>query len=363
MELEIFSGKWLSQYFNLLGLENEYISHSIGCSSTIYKFKLLKCNYTPNFTLKCIKTLSNFINVNVNVLKDDEAGILKIRIVNKERYFPNFFNRCDCLENTEDGSMLFGIDENNEPIIFNIQKTKSLLVAGTSGSGKSVAMNNLICSLALFSDNSKVRINLIDLKRVEFSIFQNFCIVDDYASDYEKAILILNNMLDEIQKRYKIMEQKGIRKATTRDFPILITFIDEYAELSSINQKVVDGLVSRIAQIGRACNVYLVIATQTPTNKVISNLIRSNIQSRIGLRTTNTSQSVAILQTRDCVDLLGAGDSYLSIDGVNGFIRVQICNITEDEILKRTNLVSVEEAKKYRKKKTFIDFMKGLFKK
>ena len=328
--------KFISQYLNNLGLSNTVSYMSKGATSSTYNFRLFENNYTPSFIKRCIDTLSTYLNTKIIILKNTEQeSILSILISNKSRFYPKFFDYCGVLKNKPNGTMLFGLDNENNAIYYNIKDTKSLLVAGSSGSGKSVAMNNLIESIALFSDEKKVRINLIDLKKVEFSIYQNFVIVDKFASNFNGAISILNSMIKEIQKRYDIMEAKGIRKATEDDFPIIITFIDEYAELSSINQKLVDGLVSRIAQIGRVCNVYLVIATHTPTNKAISN----SIQSRIGLRTTNIAQSNAILQSRDCVDLLGMGDAYLSIDGVNGLKRVQVFNITEKEILSRVKYV------------------------
>ena len=351
--------KFISQYLNNLGLSNAVNYMSKGATSSTYNFRLFENNYTPSFIKRCIDTLSTYLNTKIIILKNTEQeSILSILISNKSRFYPKFFDYCGVLKNKPNGTMLFGLDNENNAIYYNIQDTKSLLVAGSSGSGKSVAMNNLIESIALFSDEKKVRINLIDLKKVEFSIYQNFVIVDKFASNFNGAVSILQSMIKEIQKRYSIMEQKGIRKATEDDFPIIITFIDEYAELSSINQKLVDGLVSRIAQIGRACNVYLVIATQTPTNKVISNLIRSNIQSRIGLRTTNIAQSNAILQSRDCVDLLGMGDAYLSIDGVNGLKRVQVFNITEKEILSHVKCI---EPKKQSKWEVFKECIKILF--
>lgn len=323
---------YISSQLNDLKINNEKIRVKVGMFSTIYKFNLLSI-YSKRELEKKLDILSNFIKQKIEILDNKEIGVLEIALRNIERFYPNFMENGEVLKNREDGSMLLGYSMYDKPLVFNIQETKSILIAGSTGGGKSVAMNNLILSLLLYSEN--VKLNLIDLKKVELSIYKDLEKVENYADDFISAIKILKSVIEEIKIRYSIMEEKGIRKSTTNDFPINITFIDEYAELSSVNQKLVDSLVSRIAQIGRACNVYLVIATQTPTNKVISNMIRSNLPSRIGLRTTNVAQSVAIIQTKDCVNLLGKGDSYLQIDGVSDLIHCQICSITEKEIFER----------------------------
>ena len=356
--MKIIDIKSIENLLNSAGIKAIAKDTIVNCTTTKYIFELQKLT-SASAIQKAIASIKFCIHKNVTLSNDQNNDFftLSLLIDNEERYFPRFMMYSYNLENAKPGSMLFGLDENMKPLIFNIEDTKSLLVAGSSGGGKSVAMNCLIESLALHSKNN-VDINLIDLKRCEFSIYKDFKIVKNLCTDYDQAINLLNKINYEIDRIYSIMQAKNIRKATIDDFNINITFIDEYAALSAINQKVVDGLVSRIASIGRAANVYLIIATQIPTNKVISNVIRSNIQSRIGLKTTNAAQSIAILQTRNCCDLLGYGDAYLSIDGISGLIRCQVCNITEDDILSHINPIqdNDEKTKKTKKRRRFLWF-------
>ena len=303
------------------------------CTYTTYVMDYL--DYTTNSELKkAIKWLEKKIGKEVIYNEvGTKVGTFTISIPNSKRMFMNYKDNHTLLNSKPNGELLLGVDSMNKGITANIKDTKSILVGGASGGGKSVCMNNLICSLIQHSSNTKIC--LIDLKKCEFSSYAK-CkkLLYPIATEYDSAITILNNLLNEINRRYQYMQSKGIRQATENHFDTIVCFIDEYAMLTSINQQEVDKLVGQISAVGRACTVYLVIATQMPTNKVISNTIRSNIQSRICLRTMNTAQSVAILGTRDGVDLLGYGDAYLSLDGVAGLKRVQVFFITGEDIEK-----------------------------
>lgn len=320
----------LSNIINNLSILNEKIDFQVGATFTKYNFKLKKA-YTESQLNTFLQKLKRVVGKKCFIAPIEKPMTLSIYIENETRQYPKYLHNCNELKNHSSGSMLFGIDLDGNKVIYNIQKTKSILVAGSTGGGKSVCMNNLIMSLAQYSSDD-VEINLIDLKQVEFSIYAYMKCVKYLAIDFTNAIYILKDVCKEIDKRYKKMRELGIRQATTKEFKINITFIDEYAQLTAQNQSKVDELVSKIASVGRACNCYLVIATQHPTNKTISNIIRSNIPSRIGLRCTNTAQSVNVLGSRECTELLGYGDAYLSIDGVKDLKRVQVCNITEDDI-------------------------------
>lgn len=259
---------------------------------------------------------------------------IELSIENDTRIFPSMFQYHEALNNKPAGELLIGVDNKNKPITVNITKTKSILVGGSSGGGKSVCMHNLICSILGHSKPSECQIALIDLKKCEFTRYENVSHLkyNKIATDFRTAKNLLYTVCSEIDQRYKIMSQNGIRQATTKDFPILIVFIDEYAMLSAIDQETIDGYTSKIASVGRACNVYMVIATQHATNKTLSNVIRSNIQSRIGLRTTNSAQSICIIGTKILTELLGYGDAYISIDGISGLQRCQICSITDEDL-------------------------------
>ena len=209
-----------------------------------------------------------------------------------------------------------------------------MLIAGSSGGGKSVLLSNIICSLACYSKPEELSMTLIDLKRCEFGMYKNLCHLNhEVITDYTSAITMLNTVRQVIDTRYTQMEQMGIRQATTDKFPIICVIIDEYAELASRgNKQELDSTVASIAATGRACNVFLIIATQHAVGSIISNVIKSNMQTKIGLRTTNVAQSICAIGTRDCVDLLGYGDSFIHFDGMAELQRVQVCNLSDEDI-------------------------------
>lgn len=280
-----------------------------------------------------LKRLEIYLGSSIKYTDKFISNGFKLSVKNSKRIYPDFLSYCDNLKGCKPGSMLLGLDEMNKPVIENIENTKSILIGGSSGGGKSVALHNIINSLLCFTDYHDIKVAFIDLKQCEFKFYKDSSsLMLPIANDYASAINTLKHINSIIDKRYKYMQENGIRKATTKDFPIQITFIDEYAMLTAINQTEVDNLVSRIASVGRACNCYIVIATQHAINKVISNTIRANLQSRIGLRAMNIAQSSAIIGTRDLIDLIGYGDSYLLIDGQSGLKHVQICNITDDDL-------------------------------
>lgn len=331
MKISYYNPSFIEETLREMDIETRCHQCFPGCTYTTYAMKYL--HFTTDSQLKnAIKWLEKKIGkkIEYNDLGGKER-MFTISIPNKQRVFMSYSNNHSLLNTKPNGEILLGVDYMNKGITANIQDTKSILVGGSSGGGKSVCMNNLICSLLQHSSN--VKICLIDLKKCEFTSYsKSKKLLFPVATSYSDAIYILERLLTEIKNRYNYMQRKGIRKASDKDFPITVCFIDEYAMLTSINQKEVDGLVGQISAVGRACNVYLVIATQTPTSKVISNTIRSNIQSRICLRTMNSAQSISILGTGDGVDLLGYGDAYLLLDGVPGLKRVQVFSITDEDI-------------------------------
>ena len=248
-----------------------------------------------------------------------------------ERFFPRALNyspeKCN-------GDMFIGIDEDGEPVVKNLKQTKSMLVAGSTGGGKSVALSSIIMSLARSSVQA-VHMVLIDLKKVEFSLYEDLPhLITPPISEPSEAVEMLRNVLSEINRRYSQMEKMHRRSMSFDEMNALVIFIDEYAELATsgtVNKRELETLVSRIAATGRACNVYLVISTQHPVKDIISNTIKVNLPSKIGLRTANSAQSVTIIGSRECCDLLGKGDAIISIDGEQPQ-RVQVPYLSDEDI-------------------------------
>lgn len=322
----------LERVLGNMGLPVAFNSLEISPSSILYHFDLKNpLHYTK--LAKITKCLTTVIHKPIKVVASDRASFC-LSIMRDKRDFPTFKSYNNALQDKPAGEFLFGIDERGNPVTRNIRDTKSILIGGASGGGKSVYLSNMISSLLCYSKPSECGIVLIDLKRCEFELFKNADhLVTPVQFDYDGAYNTLCSIKKEIERRYVSMQAEGIRKATVDKYPLLITFIDEYAELAShSNKNELDKIVSSIASTGRACNVFIVIATQHAISSIISNTIKSNLQTRIGLRTTNIAQSACILNARDCIDLLGYGDSYISFDGVAGLQRVQGCFIDEGDI-------------------------------
>lgn len=290
--------------------------------------------YNPNDILKvrrCVPALSAVNGAPVAVVPS-RIGHFALSISREnERFFPRALNYSPTKIN---GDMFIGLDEDGEPVVKNLKQTKSILVAGSTGGGKSVALSSIIMSLARSSVQA-VHMVLIDLKKVEFSLYEDLPhLITPPISDPQKAVEMLENILSEISRRYSQMEKMHRRSMSFEEMNALVVFIDEYAELATsgnVNKREVENLVSRIAATGRACNVFLVISTQHPVKEIISNAIKVNLPSKIGLRTANTAQSVTIIGSRDCCDLLGKGDAIISIDGEQPQ-RVQVPYLSDEDI-------------------------------
>lgn len=347
-----------------MGLSVAFSGLDISPSSAIYHFTLNNVLDLPKVK-KIIPCLSILIHKDIKIIKSEKASF-GLSIPRDKRAFPTFRANHLALKNKPAGEILFGINEKGEPITRNIRDTKSILVGGSSGGGKSVCLSNILCSLMCYSKPEECGLILIDLKRCEFELFKNsHHLACPVQFDYDGAFNILCGVKKEIENRYKSMQQNRIRKATTDKYPLLITVIDEYAELANqSNKNELDKIVSSIASTGRACNVFLIIATQHAISSIISNTIKSNLQSVIGLRTKNVAQSVCIINTRDCVDLLGYGDSFISFDGVAGLQRIQGCYVDENDInemLKKQNLNPPQRKPQMPQKQTFWGKIKAFF--
>ena len=332
MEFQIYTGESIAESLTALGLPSAFINKTITCTTIKYHFNLENITKLPKVK-KVAELLSASCHEPIKVLSS-QIGHFCLEFTRKEREFPNFMCWHKYLANKPAGEILFGVDDNGQPITRNIMKTKSIMIARSSGGGKSVLLSNIICSLACYSNPKELSMTLIDLKRCEFGMYKNLCHLNhEVITDYTSAITMLNTIRQVIDTRYTQMEQMGIRQATTDKFPIICVIIDEYAELASRgNKQELDSTVASIAATGRACNVFLIIATQHAVGSIISNVIKSNMQTKIGLRTTNVAQSICAIGTRDCVDLLGYGDSFIHFDGQAELKRGQVCNLTDNDI-------------------------------
>jgi len=239
-------------------------------------------------------------------------------------------------------SFAIGEDISGNAIVGNIAKLPHLLIAGTTGSGKSVCMNSLILSLLYKSTPEEVRLIMIDPKMVELGVYNGIPhLFVPVVTDPKKAAGALQWAVVEMLKRYRLFSesgvrdligynahQKGIREQT---LPRVVIVIDELADLMLVASKEVEESICRVAQMGRAAGMHLVIATQRPSADVITGLMKANIPSRIAFAVSSAMESRIILDSSGAEKLIGAGDMLYSPLGVGKPVRVQGAFVSDEE--------------------------------
>ncbi len=249
-----------------------------------------------------------------------------------------------------------GADVSGKPVIFDIEKMPHLLVAGTTGSGKSVCINSILMSILYHAKPEEVKLLLIDPKKVEFKVYRDIphlcCRI---ISDPKKAAGALNSAVNEMEKRFELIEEVGVRnitgynEATKNDpdkpyMPRLVIIIDEFADLMMTARDEVETAVVRIAQKARAAGIHLIIGTQRPSVDVITGLIKANIPSRIAFTVMSGVDSRTILDTVGAEKLCGRGDMLYAPVGAQKPQRVQGAFVSDEEVEEVVNYVKERNA-------------------
>lgn len=227
----------------------------------------------------------------------------------------------------------YGQDIAGNPVIGDLAAMPHLLIAGTTGSGKSVCMNTMICSILFKATPDEVKFIMIDPKQVEFVIYEGLPhLITPVVTDPKKAAGALKWALREMENRYTLFNQNRVRnlagynalveKESDR-LPQIVIFIDELADLMMVAAKDVEASICRLAQKARAAGIHLVIATQRPSVDVITGLIKANIPSRIALSVSSQTDSRTILDVGGAEKLLGKGDMLYMPIGYSKPLRVQ----------------------------------------
>ena len=237
-----------------------------------------------------------------------------------------------------------GKDIGGNAIVGDIAKLPHVLIAGTTGSGKSVCTNSLIVSLLYKSTPEEVRFIMVDPKMVELAPYNGIPhLLIPVVTDPKKAAGALQWAVYEMMKRYKLFSENGVkdlagfnalagRSQELKKMPTVVVVIDELADLMLVAAKEVEESICRVAQMGRAAGMHLVIATQRPSSDVITGLMKANIPSRIAFAVASSLESRIILDTTGAEKLVGKGDMLYAPLGAGKPTRVQGCFITPEEI-------------------------------
>ncbi|WP_345991239.1 DNA translocase FtsK 4TM domain-containing protein [Sulfurimonas sp. HSL-1716] len=240
-------------------------------------------------------------------------------------------------------SIVLGKDIVGKPFITDLKKLPHLLIAGTTGSGKSVGINAMILSLLYKNSPDHLRLLMVDPKMLEFSIYNDIPhLLTPVITKAKQAVVALNNMVVEMERRYEMMSDtrtknienynEKMKKEGGKELPYIVVIIDELADLMMTSGKDVEQSIARLAQMARAAGIHLVVATQRPSVDVVTGLIKANLPSRISYRVGQKVDSKIILDQQGAESLLGRGDMLFTPPGATGLVRLHAPWSTEEEI-------------------------------
>lgn len=251
-------------------------------------------------------------------------------------------------------TIALGKDIVGAPFITDLKKLPHLLIAGTTGSGKSVGINAMLLSLLYRNSPQTLRLMMIDPKMLEFSIYNDIPhLLTPVITQAKQAITALSNMVAEMERRYKIMSHtrtkniesynEKMKEEGGEQFPYIVVIIDELADLMMTSGKDVELYIGRLAQMARASGIHLIVATQRPSVDVVTGLIKANLPSRISYRVGQRIDSKVILDQMGAESLLGRGDMLFTPPGSPGVIRLHAPFASEKEIDMIVNFLKVQQ--------------------
>lgn len=242
-----------------------------------------------------------------------------------------------------------GMDIAGSPVLCDLSKMPHLLIAGATGSGKSVCINSIVCSLLYRSSPEQVRLIMIDPKQVELTVYNSIPhLLVPVISDPRKAAGALAWVVQEMQERYGKFSSEGVRnlagyndmyRGTDKELPNIVVIIDEMADLMEVCRKDVEESIRRLAALARAAGIYMVLATQRPSVDVITGVVKNNIPSRIAFAVSSGTDSRTIIDIYGAEKLMGKGDMLYKPAGSSP-VRVQGCFVSDDEVNAITDYIS-----------------------
>ena len=331
MEFQIYTGESIAESLTALGLPSAFIDKTITCTTIKYHFNLENITQLPKVK-KVAELLSATCHEPIRVLSS-QIGHFCLEFIRQQRELPTYWQCFSALENKPEASIVFGINDNNQILTYPIDAMPHLLIAGASGSGKSVFLNNIIMNICHFCN--KTGLVLIDPKQVEFSQFENVPqLMRPVVTDTQTAIDVLAQLCDIMDDRYVQLRANRMRDNSSAIFGKIVVIIDELADLMLTSKHEVEDYIVRIAQKGRACGIHLILATQRPTVNVVTGLIKANIPCRACFSTTSVRDSVVMLDKGGAEKLLGKGDCLVQLPDRSTLIHVQAPYISSEDIQK-----------------------------
>lgn len=337
-------------------------------TKTVNSAHLYSIYYKILNTVKTRKLLSlqNDISFLIGVKKvkieiSDNANTICIRVPKAERdmvYFKDIVEQQYYKENNAELKVVLGQNTDGEIIIKDLVDMTHLLIAGQTGSGKSVFLNTVIASII---NNKNTDFIMVDTKKVELSVYHNLnSLLFPVCTNCEQTIVALNWVVTEMTKRYSLFEKNGVRNIKEynelhkKKMNRIVIIVDELADLMMTSTKEVEGLICRIAQLSRASGIHLVIATQRPSHEILTGLLKANLPTRIAFAVNTKVNSRVILDRNGAEELLGKGD-MLFLNGNGDIERLQSTFITTEEVIELVENANKKLKKRIKKQDVLLE--------
>jgi S-DNA-T family DNA segregation ATPase FtsK/SpoIIIE len=286
-------------------------------------------------------------------------GAVGIEVPNNTRetvYFRNILESPDYQANKSKLKVPLGKDIFGASVVSSIDKMPHLLIAGATGSGKSVAINTVILALLYGARPNEVKLVLVDPKMLELSLYNDIPhLLSPVVTQPKRAAETLRALVAEMERRYRQLAQKGSKNIDSYNkavseverLPYIVVIIDELADLMMTVQREVEDAIMRLAQMARAAGIHLIVATQRPSVDVITGLIKANLPARISFQVSSKTDSRTILDANGAENLLGMGDMLFLPPGTSHLIRVHGCFVSEAEIKRVVEFVKQQAKPNY----------------
>lgn len=254
--------------------------------------------------------------------------------------------------------LALGKDITGAPVIADLASMPHLLIAGATGSGKTVCVNSIITTILYNATPDEVKFIMIDPKRVELAVFNDLPhLLSPVVTDAKKVASTLDWVVSEMDSRYELFAKSGVRNITLYNekfgrepsggLPYIVIIIDELADLMMVAQADVEGAITRLAQLSRAVGIHIIIATQRPSVDVITGVIKANFPARISFKVASKVDSRTVLDINGADKLLGRGDMLFIEPGASKPVRAQCSLISDKEIERITNFIKTQRGPEY----------------
>ncbi|MEW6410105.1 MAG: DNA translocase FtsK [Nitrospirota bacterium] len=349
----LMSSSILEKKLQDFGIEGRVIQVHPGPVVTMYEFEP-----APGIKVNRIVGLADDIAmamraVSVRVVAPIPGkGAVGIEIPNNQReevFLKEILSSDEFMKSQSPLTVALGKDIFGNPVVTALAKMPHLLVAGATGSGKSVAINAMVCSILFNTRPDEVRMLMIDPKLLELSVYEDIPhLLHPVITNPKRASDAIKKVVWEMERRYKILAEREVRNIEgynrlldVEKLPYILVFIDELADLMTISAHEVEDSIARLAQMARAAGIHLVVATQRPSVDVLTGTIKANFPARISFQVSSKTDSRTILDSIGAEQLLGKGDMLFLPPGTSRITRIHGAYVSESEI------------------KELVDFLKG----